>query len=642
MTRRTTFTIVSPVPLLFTRSARFFIGALLPMKKKTVSASRPQPAQIQAIERCLERGDVNEAQNRLLRLQTAFPNFKPLRRLAFEVALEGRRIPDIVAAAWDWCEASSNSADALGALSDVSQGRYPYLFYHAAKRRRALGESVPDKILELYDSFSFEDSLDEEDGLRLDLSRAFMGAGRLEEARMLVETLDYPVARNNFAQILFAEGDIARAAEILESVLAKNPANSFALYRLATLRLWLSGKTAAADLNERLQAATPARLDELRYQMESAMLFDQVARVDEIYRSAPDIPWYGKDCEYDRESSNTNHHLGAMAAWRLGDHPEAIRRLRRIGKDDDRYREVGDQCLSASLNQDTPDWVLGDLSQWWPMSRIVSLHPKKLKKDADLFDNWQVPMPHFDYLAAVAVNGGRSARDLALSAVIYLMGKGGDLREGAKRTLFTLLRLPCGPDSVRSQIQGMMIDEKMLDGEASTEIFLEGRIIKTQLFTTTIMDGPTEEETVLDAADAKRYGRALDYLAGGDLPKALEAMEDLLCRYPDYPRILTATASLRRGNDDPPERWAPLIRRAAEIAPDYFFSRIGMALLLATENRIEAARESLKPLLEQKEMHRSEWQALIGAQIAIAQAEDNSPAVARLKAMLQDFDRSRE
>jgi predicted Zn-dependent protease len=607
------------------------------MKKKISLTPRPQPAQIQAIERCIERGELDEADKRLLRLQALFPDFKPLRRLAFEIARESGHVPVMATAAWDWCEASANSAAALGALLDASEGYYPYLFHHAAERLRALGESIPDEVREVRKFF--EDSLSEEDGLRLDLSQALMGAGRIREARGFVETLDHPAARNNFAQILFAEGDVERAAEIFESLLAANPADSFALYRLATLRLWLSGKTAAADLNERLLAIPPVCPEELHYQLESAMFFDQAARADEIYRLAPELSWYGEYREHDSDS-DAFHYLGAMAAWRLGDRPEAIRRLGKISEEDgDKYDKIDKQCFFAEINGDTPDWTLGALSQWWPMFRILSSHPERLKSDADLFDNWQVPMPHFDYLVAVAVSGGHDARSLALAALKYLADKGGEHRERAKQAMLELLRLPCGPDSVRSQIQTMMIDDKLLEGKAPIEIFSGGRLVEVRPLAITVMGGQTGEETVLGAADAKRYERALNYMAGGDLPRALALLEDLLSRYPDYPRLLTAVASLRRGEEEPIERWAPLIRRAAEIEPDYFFSRVGMAQLLVSEGRIEEAKESLKPLLEREEMHRSEWRALIGAQIAIAQAEDDFPAAARLRAALDDYDR---
>jgi tetratricopeptide (TPR) repeat protein len=605
------------------------------MKKKTVSAPRPQPAQIQAIERCIERGELDKANERLLRLQAAFPDFRQLKRMAFEIALDRGYVPGMVAAAWDWCEASSNSAMAFSALLDFSiQGGYPYLSHHAAERLRALGESVPDEVAVARESSM--DTLGEEEGRRLDLARVFMLTRRFKEARVLVETIAHPVAQNNFAQILFSEGDIEQAAEILESVLAKNPDNNFALYRLATLRMWLSGKVPAADLNERLQATVPTTLDELCHQMESALFFDQAARADEIYRLAPDFPWYGENGKYDPKTSNTIRYLGAMAAWRLDNHPEALRRIRGIGENNDEYGKIRAQCFLADVEGDTPDWMLCNPSQWWPIPWILS---KKIEDETELFDNWQkqMPVPHFDYLVAVAMNSGEKAQPLALSMLRYLAN--GDLREEARQALLALLRLPCGPDSVRNKLHGMMIEEGLLDDKTPVKIFTLGRLIEMRPLTITIINAPMGEETVLSAADAKRYER-VNRLANDDLPRALEIMEDLLSRYPDYPRILTAAASLRRGNGEPLERWAPLVRHAAEIEPDYLFSRVCMIQLLVAENRIEEARESLKPLMDLKEMHSSEWRAILIAQIRLAQATGDFAAVARLLTMLKDFDRS--
>jgi hypothetical protein len=62
----------------------------------------------------------------------------------------------------------------------------------------------------------------------------------------------------------------------------------------------------------------------------------------------------------------------------------------------------------------------------------------------------------------------------------------------------------------------------------------------------------------------------------------------------------------------------------------------------ALEDRIEAARESLKPLPDLKEIHRSEGRSPIGVRIAIAQAKGDFSAIARLEGVLWDYDRSRE
>ncbi|MDR0439949.1 MAG: hypothetical protein LBI59_03060 [Candidatus Accumulibacter sp.] len=65
-----------------------------------------------------------------------------------------------------------------------------------------------------------------------------------------------------------------------------------------------------------------------------------------------------------------------------------------------------------------------------------------------------------------------------------------------------------------------------------------------------------------------------------------------------------------------------------------------MAMLLIAKHGLNEAQESLKLLLRLKEIHRSEWQALIGAQIVIIQTEGDFSVVARLRTMLRDFDHS--
>jgi len=113
-------------------------------------------------------------------------------------------------------------------------------------------------------------------------------------------------------------------------------------------------------------------------------------------------------------------------------------------------------------------------------------------------------------------------------------------------------------------------------------------------------------------------------------------MEKLLPRYPDYPRVLTAVAVLREAGGEPIEQWAPLIRRATEIDPDYFFARTALVKLLAAEGKVDEARALLAPLLELKEMHSSEWRSLILAQLHLAKANADLPAITRLNAMLHD------
>jgi thioredoxin-like negative regulator of GroEL len=93
---------------------------------------------------------------------------------------------------------------------------------------------------------------------------------------------------------------------------------------------------------------------------------------------------------------------------------------------------------------------------------------------------------------------------------------------------------------------------------------------------------------------------------------------------------------LREANGEAIEQWAPLIRRAAEVAPDYFFARTGLIKLLAKEGKLDEARAQLAPLLELKEMHSSEWRSLILTQIELAKTDRDLPTLMRLNEMLRD------
>ena len=136
--------------------------------------------------------------------------------------------------------------------------------------------------------------------------------------------------------------------------------------------------------------------------------------------------------------------------------------------------------------------------------------------------------------------------------------------------------------------------------------------------------------------DFKRYERALDFIAEKRFDKARELVEQLLVRYPDYPRVLTSAATLREAEGEPLDAWAPLVRRAAEMDPGYLFAQTGFVKLLLKEGRIDEARERLAPFLQLTNLHASEWRSLLLAQIQIAKADGDLPGLARLNAALKD------
>jgi tetratricopeptide (TPR) repeat protein len=602
--------------------------------KNPRSEARPQPAQVEAIERCLHRGDLEGAHARLARLQADFPNFKPLKRLAYEIAWQSDDPMRATLAAWEWCQASPNSAQAFDALVDSSSIEFPYLYLHAADRLIALDEDFDADLPALRAALLSE--LSEEEGRCVDLSRVFLGCGKVAEAAALVERITHPAAQNNFAQALFGQGKVAQAEAVWASVLEMAPADFFALQHLLTMRLWLGGRAAALPLADRLLALPPQKIDDACGQLDGAILLDLLEHAEAAYLATLNTPWYLEDSEYDRPADEHFHLAGALIAWRQGRHDEAVARLDNISDESGDIAALRSQCIFTRISADTPDWSIGQLSQWWPIAHIIALQPKKFARDSELFERWQVPMPQPDYLVAVALNGGLGARTLAIAALQFQAQAATDAQAAARQALVSLLGLPCGPDSVRGDLHHWLSKNGLLEKGMPVSLLVGGKITEVHPLDITIHTDAMVEETVLSAADHKTYGETLDLIHQGQHAKAQHLMEKLLVRYPDYPRVLTGAATLREANGEAIEQWAPLIRRAAEVAPDYFFARAGLIKLLAKEGKLDEARAQLAPLLELKEMHSSEWRSLILTQIELAKADGDLPALMRLNEMLRD------
>lgn len=522
----------------------------------------------------------------------------------------------------------------LDALADSSSIDFPYLFLHAADRLIALGEDFDADLPALRAALSSE--LSEEEGRRLDLSVVFLGCGKVVEAAALVETIRHPSAQNNLGQALFGQGKVAQAEAIWASVLEMAPTDFFALQHLLTMRLWLNGRAAALSLADRLLALPSQTLDDACRQLDGAILLGLLEQAEAVYLATLNASWYPKDSEYDRPADEHFHLAGALIAWRQGRHDEAVARLDKISDENGKIAALRSHCVFSRISADTPDWAIGQLSLWWPMPHIIALQPKTFASDSELFERWQAPMPHLDYLVAVALNGGLGGRTLAIAALQFLAQATPGEPTAARQALVSLLALPCGPDSVRSDLYHWLNAKGLLEKTAPVSLLVGGKVSEVRPLDIAIHAEATEEETVLSAADHKTYGDALDHIHQGRHAKALPLVETLLTRYPDYPRILTAAATLREAGGEPIEQWAPLIHHAYEVAPDYFFARTGLIKLFAKEGKLDEAREQLAPLLELKELHSSEWRSLILTQIELARADGDLPALMRLNEMLRD------
>ncbi len=213
-------------------------------------------------------------------------------------------------------------------------------------------------------------------------------------------------AQNNFGQAQFAQGKILRAEAVFAAVVESAPENLIALERLLTLRLWLAGRNAALPLGDRLLALEPKMIDEAGQQLNGVILLGQLEQAEAVYLATLKAPWYAENSKRDAQAVARLHMSGALVAWRQERHEEAVARLDKITDVSDDIADLRTQCIFFRMTANTPEWTIGQLTQWWPIAHILSLHPEKLVNDGDLFTRWQAPMPHPDYLVAIALNGG--------------------------------------------------------------------------------------------------------------------------------------------------------------------------------------------------------------------------------------------
>lgn len=600
------------------------------MKKKPTrhdTAARPQPAQIDAIARLAETGQIATARERLARLRQQFPGFKPLLGLAYEVELRGGNQVLATLVAWDWAQASSNSVAAWEALRDSAGMAFSALCLFAMRHLDTLAgkpSSPPPKDEETpFGPLSFDAAR------RMDLCRLLLSASRFDEAAAAIAGIDHVSARNNLALVQFARGSIAEAMARLEENWHAVPENLFGLERLIRLRLWTGGLDQAAGLAAPLLATRPMRWDDQQAKLSGLLLLNRFTEADAFFVAADAIG-------LPHERSQLCY-LGAYAAWRLGQADCASKRLRQameLHEDNTAARDTWDALALGRLTGSSPDWLIGDFSAWWPMAQIGALRDTNGASEDEVLRQMDALAPHPDYLGRMVEQGGKGGRVLG---VLLLKRRAAQGDAAAVAELRSLLGRPCGPDRQRSDIHGWLADEGILAKGEVSRVLLGGELKDVRAQSMRIIDAPMSEED-LPPDDAQAYARANELVWARKNDEAHAIMSRLYEKHPDHPRILATLATLSAALGHPPEQTEALARRALEIDPDYVFARTHLAKILAGRGETVAAVDLLKPIGEREELHVSEWRAYTLAQIDIAKVKDDMPGVIQLMKALDDID----
>jgi tetratricopeptide (TPR) repeat protein len=592
-------------------------------------ANRPQAAQTDAIRRLIDQGNLPEAEKRLQLLRTRFPDFKPLYGLAFELAQASSNRLLMLVEAWEWAQASPNSVAAWSALAD-STGAGSMALHLAALKRLAEFEGVPASGLPPLDPHPFGD-LPPDEVRQLELGSALLAVQRFDQAEQVFARIDHPVSRNNLALAHFACGRIELARDEWEASWRAVPDNLFALERAVTAHLWLGGREAAAPFEAALASATALRPEDAYAQLAALAVLGRIDEAEAVYRANAEREWWGEN-----PVAAWFHHTGAYVAWRRDDKRSLFHRLdaaHTAVPDFEPTEEAGRTALKGVLDKETPSWAIGDVSAWWPLANMLALSRSGARTDSEVVAALGIRPPHPDYLVLMVTHGGKVGRSLAL-AVLQGLTEGGDA--AAVDALKRLLRLPCGPDSVRSSIHGWLLEHGHLASDESVELYSLGELRTVKALKVKI-HSEVSEDRELPPEGAEEYERAFNLAADGHLAGALAVFESLHRAHPDSARLMTALANIKRALNHPLSEIEPLVQKAWETDQNYLFARTAMACLLADKGEPGAARELLAPLMDREAFHYSEWRSYLGAQLAIAQAEDDTATMMTLGRQLADL-----
>ncbi len=569
-----------------------------PQRRKT-SAAVPQTEQMEAIRRIADAGDIDKAQQRLAALRKAFPGFKPLLGLAWEVESLAGEPMRAVARAWEWHVASPSSLLALEALADSAhEAGLRAVRVRAEQRLSSLdGGETPPPAPESFETPLGPLTLQQAE--KIDLSRMHLADDKPGAAAAVLHGVEHPSAQNNLALALFSSGDVLQAQAVAQAAWQAHPDNLFALERALRWRCWAQGMAGCAGFSATLRATTPRRPE------------DANARI---------------------------------AALRFLGDTEAARAAWDEVQDEAYWEHAAPEQADLFDDLEDPDAdVPGEHGLWFP--RVWELAMVQLSRNADASAQatamdllWDAKLDtcdaHADYLKRACELGDPAVSFLAL-AVLKRRAKHGDT--AALDALTALLVSLRGSDQARMQLLNWLNDEALRDPALPVRMTSAGKVrdIKSLSMTITAKPQPSPfspEGTKL----AQRMHRAI---GREDLEEAFELAQQLSDMHPEQATALANLASIRLSLGEPADESLRLLREALVLAPEYLFARCTLARYLAGEGEIDEARELLEGLVEREEWHYSEYRSYMLAQRALALAQGEFETLKGLDETLAELER---
>jgi tetratricopeptide (TPR) repeat protein len=521
---------------------------------------------------------------------------------------------------------------ALQLISQINDGE-------KQKEIQALIESTEAFMLTQAEAILPQRQLTQEEKLQLllqhDWIHFYTESGNSEKAIPLAEALveeglaPIPVL-NNLSMSYWMLGQAAAAIATAQQVLDSEPENIHGLGNMIRFTFLTGQFDQAEQYAQRLKQLTDDRPERYLKQIEALAFLGDDEAIIAAYKQL--------QTQAETRLTPLALHLAAAAYYRQKKAKTAWRLWRqavRLAPDfemaqvclDDRDKPVGERHIPWYWPYNY--WLPPDFSQF--LGQQVGAKSDKALRQRIM--NYLAERPYLSQLWPHMLDrGDKLAREL----VIHLarLTKLPELMPA----LYQFARGPVGPDELRLQAAQIVRENaaQLLPADKRVTMWLNGQQQELVLLAFKIdyepSPAPGRSDEILDKA-----GQAHELIQAGNLDAAEKLVEEIIAAEPDFPTAhnYRAVIAQQRGDVD---RVRQITEEIYVRFPDYFFGRVTWAQLLIQDKRLEEAEALLNPLLEQEELHVSEFHALANAHMELALAKDKPEAARSWLDMWQQID----
>lgn len=454
--------------------------------------------------------------------------------------------------------------------------------------------------------------------------QACLHTGEFGRAKAIIEKMqrqkpDFTASLNNLSQIYWLEGDLPRAIETCQQVLAVEADNVHALANLARY-LYLTGrKEEAAPLIERLKASTAKASERWNKIAEALAFIGDDQGILELARRA-------ETEAHPIELNEHFYHLVAVSECLLGKEKQARAHWQRALKINANFEPAQENLddLKKPAHERHGPWAF-PIEQMLPQNIIhetirVIERAVKSKDEKSLqtavcrfLDNH----PELLQMAPLLLERGDAT---AKEYVINLadMSAHPELLAPLKEYAFGQR----GPDHLRMKA-AQTLSKHNAAPTGNVKMWLQGQWREILLLGFEITSEPLLDESPLNDKALGLMEKAIHALRHEDGAAAEKHLRDALTFHPEHPSLLNNLA-LALFMQDKDEEAEAITQHVINDFPDYFFGQMTLARKSIQAGEVDKARSILNHWMgAKKKYHITEFSMLCKAQIDLFLAEKN-------------------